>query len=811
MTKIPNRRGMLLLSSLILFSFSASAQTPVCTVPTASAPLPTLHGEGLTEPVGNVVLNCTGGAIGSTITPSLFLSLSGNITNRLDVNGNPTGISVTVNTGGGAAPVAGLTTRLLGSTVLTFGGLQYVAPAGTTTITISGIDVSIGNPVQNSVNVTALIGASGISLQGSPQVLVGIATPGLLESTNNNGIPCSASVAPATLNFQNLILNSTGYSTIRLTEGSLAAFAPKNGTADTGVRIAVNLTGYGNATTVFVPDAIVGSSGTTPTSAGNYNTATVSAGTYTPGMNQLLLVRVSSPQANGAGGGLVMGIPIAQTTFSTVTQVPLTNGSGTVVYEVVDGNPNLRENAQIPIFVAIPLTSCPSQLTPNITANLAPVSTVSVATLTDPIPRYLFDSPGLDCTVNNDCGAPYFPGPIVNPTSVTLNGSVSGPPVHGSFLAGNTGGGLLLFTESIVYQSGSNWLSYTTTLNFNGTAINLAADPSGLAQGKYQATVIINAGEYGSINVPVTFNVGPAAAQLSVSPTSLSMTASSTGAPAQSSFTVSASNSGSLSFATSIAYQQGMNWLSLSPSSGSGGTTVAVTANPALLAPGVYNATITVNAGNSGSATVAVTFNVGAQGVTIGGIVNSANLQAGPIAAGSYASLFGTGLSGNNVQVTFNGLNATILFDSATQINVLVPSTLGSATTASVIATINGQASNTFTATVAQNAPAVFTPGILNQNNSVNLVNQPAAPGTFVQIFLTGLATPVTSPVTVTIGSQTSIAPVYAGPSSITGVEQVNVKIPATLSFTGNSAPLSVCVAGACSSPVTLFLQNNGF
>ena len=93
--------------------------------------------------------------------------------------------------------------------------------------------------------------------------------------------------------------------------------------------------------------------------------------------------------------------------------------------------------------------------------------------------------------------------------------------------------------------------------------------------------------------------------------------------------------------------------------------------------------------------------------------------------------------------VTFSGLSATISYDGAipgssvTQINVLVPAGLAANATANagVIATIDGVASNTFPVSLVANAPAVFSPGILNQNNSVNLASAPASRGDIIQIF----------------------------------------------------------------------------
>jgi uncharacterized protein (TIGR03437 family) len=129
-----------------------------------------------------------------------------------------------------------------------------------------------------------------------------------------------------------------------------------------------------------------------------------------------------------------------------------------------------------------------------------------------------------------------------------------------------------------------------------------------------------------------------------------------------------------------------------------------------------------------------------------------------------------------------------------------------------VYLTVDGNTSNTFPVSLTANAPAIFTPGILNQNNTVNLATQPGSLGDFVQIFLTGLAIPVAGPVTVNIGNQMNLPTAYAGPSSINGLEQVNVQVPVALTFSGNSTSLTICIPGTgakpiCSNAVSLFLH----
>jgi len=316
--------------------------------------------------------------------------------------------------------------------------------------------------------------------------------------------------------------------------------------------------------------------------------------------------------------------------------------------------------------------------------------------------------------------------------------------------------------------------------------------------------------------------------QIGQTPPPITLNGSSQGTAQTAVVTVNNGGGSQLTFNVSTTYQpaagqSAANWLSISTTTGvvEAGSFVPLifSANPAALpTQGAYQATVTINAGSAGTVAIPVTFNVGPAGATIQAVVNAANSAAGPITSGSFAAIYGLNLAPKTTAaptVTFAGANATVVYDSATQINVLVPATLGSAATAGVVATIDGVASNTFTVNLAANAPAVFNPGILNQNNSVNLASAPASLNDEIQIFLTGLSTTATPPVTVNIGSLslTGSQIIYAGAvPSVPGLEQVNVQVPTTLTFTGGSAPLSICVPGAngqptCSAPVPLYLH----
>ena len=138
-----------------------------------------------------------------------------------------------------------------------------------------------------------------------------------------------------------------------------------------------------------------------------------------------------------------------------------------------------------------------------------------------------------------------------------------------------------------------------------------------------------------------------------------------------------------------------------------------------------------------------------------------------------------------------------------------MPSTIAPETGALVVVTVDGKPSVPFSLNLVANAPGIFTPGIVNPDGSTNSTGTPVARGTYVAIYLTGLAVPLTGSVTVNIGNQVLI-PLYAGAQGLPALDQVNVTIPASLG-TG-SLPLSVCVAGTggqsvCSNVVSVYVQ----
>jgi uncharacterized protein (TIGR03437 family) len=295
-----------------------------------------------------------------------------------------------------------------------------------------------------------------------------------------------------------------------------------------------------------------------------------------------------------------------------------------------------------------------------------------------------------------------------------------------------------------------------------------------------------------------------------VKTTPINLSAASLGSPQSAFVALGNTGSGILNFTTSIAYPSGSatGWLSVSPNTGANNVTVQVVASPATLAPGTYTANVTFSAAPYGTGTVPVTFTVGPVGVTIQNVGNAASFQYGTVAAGSYAVIFGLNLVAGAATpvVTFNGLVGQVTYSGSTQINVIVPASLAGQQAASVLVMAGGAASNSFKVNLAASSPGIFTPGIVNvSDGSVNGASHPAARGSYVSVYLTGLATPV-SGVTVNLSGQTGLAPQYAG-SAVQGFDQVNVLVPATLSASPNPVPIQVCAGGTCSNQVSLYIQ----
>lgn len=302
---------------------------------------------------------------------------------------------------------------------------------------------------------------------------------------------------------------------------------------------------------------------------------------------------------------------------------------------------------------------------------------------------------------------------------------------------------------------------------------------------------------------------------LSLDVSSLQFTGTSGGSTEQGYFTVRNTGGGSMPWTSSIAYANGSGWLSLDPSSGTGGLNARVYANPKGLAAGTYKATITVDGGAvAGSKSIGVTFLVNAAPAVIlpqpaiSSVLNGASFAAVPVVPGSLTTIMGSAFTGKNVSAAFDSLPAQILFSNDSQINLLVPPAL-SASTSQLTVTVDGVASPARSVNVAPFAPAIFKGAILNQDSTVNDTGNGAAAGSVIQIFATGLSGQGT--ITGRIHDRDIAVPYYAGPApGLLGVQQVNLAIPQDLPAMSTFAYVCAAQAGAarvCSLPAALVIR----
>lgn len=499
---------------LILFALlpQLEAQSAVMTCNPAAVPT-TVRAEGFAERTGDIVLTCSGGPAGVQVSGNIILSLNAAAGNRALADGT-TDVTLTVNTGAGAVT---FNARPYSTSAVAFNGVLFNAsPQGSAELRFANLR---GNASQFGFSTSNLAMVASLSFSGaglavpSSTFTVAYAQRGLYTTTTGR-LVCDqfGSPLPATVTVNNLLSTSAASNT-RITEGFASAFTPlsdpSNLRADSGTRVMVRYSGFVRGGRLFVPDAIAGSNADTPTSVGDFGYSP-SGGQYTPGRKQLLLIRVIGADSNGAGGRLAMQAPIATTALNAASEVTLTNGAGAAVYEVADSDPNVRESAQLPVFLGLAPDSGASSTETGLSVTFAPLSTLVAQSSIVPVPRFGDYPPTSDCALLGDCGASYFPRLQVATASLTMT-APAGDPATQYVPIQNAGSGTLRWVATLAPESASSWLKLMPALGVNNSTMRVDAITKGLAVGTYQATITIDAGPAaGSKSIPVTLTVTPA-------------------------------------------------------------------------------------------------------------------------------------------------------------------------------------------------------------------------------------------------------------------------------------------------------------
>lgn len=222
-------------------------------------------------------------------------------------------------------------------------------------------------------------------------------------------------------------------------------------------------------------------------------------------------------------------------------------------------------------------------------------------------------------------------------------------------------------------------------------------------------------------------------------------------------------------------------------------------------------------------------------------VTNAASYATAGIAPGQIVTVFGTDLgpaTGATLQlaggmvgtalggtrVLFSGTAAPLIFVNSSQATAIVPYSVGSRATVSVEVERNGVRRPGLTFPVVASQPGLFTinasggggAAIINQDGTVNSPANPAPRGSIIALYATGegatdpqgvearvntggeLPAP-RLPVRVRLGG-VEATPVYAGaaPGAVTGLMQVNVRIP-DQTPTGGTVPVVLAVGTALS------------
>jgi uncharacterized protein (TIGR03437 family) len=469
---------------------------------TSGVPLQ-VRAEGLTERMGDILLQCSGYNPGTALSGNLTIFLPAGITNRVDSNNLTQDSVLFVDYGSGFVP-SGIAGWVTGGSIA-FNGISFtVPPSGNLSIKISNIRAAFGG----AASVTAGI-SSSIPISQS-QVIVAYPRTSLFATLYSTDVPCTGSALPSTTSLSALFAAGTVFASTRITEGSANAFTTRGAGDDTGTRFLIGYSGFPANTHVYIPNMVAGSSALVPSIGGDLSLSQA-VGQYVPGSGTLLLVRVQGADATGAGG-IPFPTPsgIGPAMLDSMSEVPLPNGSGYAVYEVADTSPTLMESVQFPAFVSVPSPAAPAVTHESL--SYAPVSTVMSASVSAAVPRFAAGTgtPPSDCSLLNDCQAAYFPKLSVAPIPILLTaiagGAMTSPP--GYIRVDNSGGGIMNWTALVSYTTGSGWLTLDNTSGENNRTVQVFAVPQGLAAGTYQARIVIDAGPLaGNATIPVTLTV----------------------------------------------------------------------------------------------------------------------------------------------------------------------------------------------------------------------------------------------------------------------------------------------------------------
>lgn len=660
-----------------------------------------------------------------------------------------------------------------------------------------------------TIPVTLTIGGTGTGFYASPSSLTFTSSTITQAFTIYAGTATTFSVTPSA--------NLTGYLQIN----------PQLGTAPASVQVTVvNISA--------IPQNTSGSLTVTPGSGSGYLPFTIPIVINSSGSTGSLVVSPTALTFNTTPGSTVPLTQLINVTSSNQSQQAFTVAATST-------------NSFLTAFASSTVTPA------TVTAGVNPSAISQAGTYTGYVTITPSSGAGAGVPITVPVTVNVGTAGVITPTpsAVTLTGPAGGTQAATGQVRLDVAAGVpaVTFTTTVATTSGGNWLSASAV----GTApglLTVSASPTSLAPGTYQGTVTVTPTAVTPFQIPVTFTV-TGSGELRVAPTSLSFTHLTTSTTPPASQSVQITSTGSALSWNATATSTG-NWLQVTPATGMTGTNaLTVSVNPTGLAVGSYTGSISVSSpgATNPAQTVSVALTV-STAVTpqISVFGNGASHTASQASPGLIASITGTdlgpatpitpspGASGfpttvGETRVLVDGIAAPLLYVSATQVCAIVPFEVAGRVTVRVQVEYRGQRSRELELQVANVTPGVFTANmtgsgqgsVLNQNYSVNGATSPAARGSIIMIYATGLGpvSPAVTTGTAASGASTTTIPVrvriggvearvtYSGtaPGLVGGTYQVNAVIPDSVS-PGSAVPVSLEAGIGLSQPtVTIAVQ----
>jgi hypothetical protein len=553
---------------------------------------------------GSIIVNATGAAsvtvpVTFTVTPA-----------PPALNLSPTSLAFTAQQGGSNPAAQTLAITNKGGGTLTWAASDNTAwispsPASGTGNGVATITVSTGSLAAGTYNGAVTLNATGAASVTVPVTFtVTPAPPALnLSPTSLAFTATQGGANPAT---QTLSISNTGGGTLNWSASDNAAWLTLSSSTGTGNGTVTLSVTTGTLTPATYSGTVMLSGGTGVTPVSVPVSFTVAAAPVPPAIGTSP-TSLSFTAQEGGSNPVAQALTISNTGGGTLSwsvshdatwlwHTPGTGtGTGTVTISVISGS--LTAGTHSGRVIIWPTGSTATPITVPVTFTVA--------------------------------AAPVPPAIGMSPTSLSFTAQEGGsnPPAQ-TLAITNKGGGTLTWAAS----DNTAWISpFPASGTGNGVA-TITVSTGFLKAGTYNGAVTLSATGATPVTVPVTFIVTPIASTatttVNVSPSSLNYAATQ-GAANPANQTISLTNTGGV---LNWTVSDDASWLAVSPTSGSGSSTLTTSVNTAGLTAQTYNGIITVGAAGFSSRTITVTLTLSApatSSATLTWNTNTANDLAG--------------------------------------------------------------------------------------------------------------------------------------------------------------------------------------